>query len=107
MSIKRIILERCNGCGICIDSCPVDVLRLGEGGAPWTYPGWKAVVAYPNDCHGCGLCRMDCPREAIEVSYEIDIPPACLPYDLLPPEEEARKRKQLYQLLAASDCQAP
>jgi ferredoxin len=33
----------CTGCGLCILSCPVDVIRLDEALG-------KAVVAYGNDC---------------------------------------------------------
>lgn len=82
MTIKLINEELCDGCGICIDSCPADVLRLGEGDPPWAFPGWKARIIYPNDCHSCTLCALDCPREAISVSFELPIPPECLPYDL-------------------------
>ena len=30
MAIERIEHEACIGCGICVDSCPVDVIRLDE-----------------------------------------------------------------------------
>jgi NAD-dependent dihydropyrimidine dehydrogenase PreA subunit len=50
VSIERIDFDLCDGCNICIDSCPADVLRLVEVGEPWKSKGWKAVIAYPNDC---------------------------------------------------------
>lgn len=61
MSVERIDPELCNGCGICVDSCPVDVLRMdAESG--------KAVIKYPEDCMLCDWCELDCPQNAIYVS---------------------------------------
>jgi ferredoxin len=28
--IKEIYEDKCNGCGICVDVCPADVLRMDE-----------------------------------------------------------------------------
>jgi NAD-dependent dihydropyrimidine dehydrogenase PreA subunit len=58
MSLVRILTHACTGCGICVESCPLDVLRMADG---------KAVVAYPDDCQACWLCAIDCPRRAVEV----------------------------------------
>ena len=70
MSIKNISKALCTGCGICLDSCPTDVIRLsGEQ---------RAVIAYPDDCQTCFLCEEDCPENAIEVAPEIL--PAPTPY---------------------------
>lgn len=68
MTIKRIVRELCDGCGICLDSCPTDVIRLDEEK--------RAEITYAEDCQTCFLCEEDCPRGAIEVSPEIDPPPA-------------------------------
>ena len=38
----------CDGCGVCVDSCPTDVLRMDAASG-------KAVVAYPRDCHVTGI----------------------------------------------------
>ncbi len=51
----------CNGCGICINTCPMDVMRMDE-------KNQKAVAKYPEDCMICLLCEEDCPQEAIYVS---------------------------------------
>lgn len=55
----QLLIEKpvCNGCGVCVDSCPTDVLRLDSGG--------KATAAYPQDCQACFLCIIDCPVDAI------------------------------------------
>jgi NAD-dependent dihydropyrimidine dehydrogenase PreA subunit len=68
MSIERIDAELCNGCGICVDSCPMDVLRMDEKGE-------KAVIKYPDDCMACCYCERECPQNAIYVSPELLVRP--------------------------------
>lgn len=60
MGIRKINLKLCNGCGICIESCPQDVLRMNKETE-------KAYVAYLRDCESCLLCELICPEKAIEV----------------------------------------
>jgi NAD-dependent dihydropyrimidine dehydrogenase PreA subunit len=62
MAVENIDLERCNGCGICVRSCPMDVFRLDREGK-------KAVIRYPEDCMLCGWCLMDCPEDAVTVTW--------------------------------------
>lgn len=63
MTIERIDMARCIGCGTCVDSCPMDVFRMdGESE--------KAVIKYPEDCMLCRFCEIDCPEDAIYVSPE-------------------------------------
>jgi NAD-dependent dihydropyrimidine dehydrogenase PreA subunit len=49
----------CTSCGVCVETCPTDVLRLDEHGL--------AHVAYVTDCQGCFICQWDCAYEAIRV----------------------------------------
>jgi NAD-dependent dihydropyrimidine dehydrogenase PreA subunit len=60
MGIKRINTELCNGCGLCIEYCPTDVLRLDEKTK-------KAFIKYIRDCQSCLMCEMECPTGAITV----------------------------------------
>lgn len=61
MGIENIDLKLCNGCGICIDSCPMDVIRFDENNQ-------KAYIAYGLDCGVCFLCSDDCPTNAIKIT---------------------------------------
>jgi NAD-dependent dihydropyrimidine dehydrogenase PreA subunit len=56
--------DTCTGCGLCILSCPADVIRL----SPSTQ---KAEVAYGQDCQVCYLCEDDCPTHSISLSHDI------------------------------------
>lgn len=61
MVIERIDADLCNGCGLCVDSCPMDVIRMDEKGE-------RAVIKYPEDCILCLHCEYECPQNAIFVS---------------------------------------
>ncbi len=50
----------CTGCGICVESCPTDVLRATGNG--------KVTARYPEDCQFCFLCVFDCAAQAISVT---------------------------------------
>ncbi len=51
----RIDTARCTGCGLCVRSCPTEVLRLGNGKAE----------AHGSRCIRCGHCAAVCPADAI------------------------------------------
>ena len=58
--IDRLVRERCNDCGLCLEVCPSDVFRR----AP---PDGHVRIAFPGDCQTCFTCEIDCPRDAIHV----------------------------------------
>ena len=47
--------ETCDGCGKCIDTCPMDVLRLDKEKR-------KAFIKYHEDCMSCFICEEECPN---------------------------------------------
>ncbi len=55
----KVYMERCKGCGICVEFCPKKVLELSELE--------KVVVAREQDCIKCKQCEMRCPDFAIFV----------------------------------------
>ncbi|MGD8452820.1 MAG: nitroreductase family protein [Phycisphaerae bacterium] len=82
--------ETCNHCGLCVRTCPGDVLRL-DG---------ERVVQQPGDfgCIACGHCMMVCPTASITVTGR-----GASPADLreLPPRSERATADALAALLRA------
>jgi len=60
MWVVTIDVDKCQGCGECVDICPNEVLELKDE---------KAVVAN-DDCAGCESCVETCPEEAITVAEQ-------------------------------------
>ena len=59
----EINVEECKGCGLCVEACPLDLLRLradfnGRGYHPAEFLGFDAEVS----CTGCGVCFYACPE---------------------------------------------
>jgi len=50
--------DKCNGCGECVDVCPVEVFELQDG---------KSVVTNEEECLGCESCVEVCETSAITV----------------------------------------
>jgi len=58
--------ERCTGCGLCVDICPVRVIKM-EGDFPAVDKEW---------CIGCGVCAVPCPASAVKLVRKSEaIPP--------------------------------
>lgn len=55
----KIDLEKCNGCGTCVDTCPVGVYEIKEG---------KAAPVKEEECLVCKACEAQCPNTAIQVT---------------------------------------
>ena len=53
----KIDAEKCNGCGECSESCPLDAIAVQDGTA----------VVDQDTCGDCGACVDTCPNEAISI----------------------------------------
>ncbi len=58
-----IDLQRCDGCSVCVVSCPVSAVQLING---------KARITVPERCTFCEICESYCPREAIGRPFRIE-----------------------------------
>jgi len=54
--------EKCDGCGLCIPSCPEGALQIVN-----TTKGPKARVVKENFCDGLGACLGECPQGALMI----------------------------------------
>lgn len=61
----KVDLERCDGCGTCVDVCPVMVFELKE--LPEYPDTGKSVPEREEDYIVCMACTASCPQEAITV----------------------------------------
>ncbi len=54
----RVNVERCTGCGMCLEVCPHDVLALENR---------RVHIARRDACMECGACSRNCPVGAVSV----------------------------------------
>ena len=67
MPISLIEPRSCIGCDTCVETCPMDVIRMNEETE-------HAVIMYPEDCQICNMCVNFCPVDAITVTEEKYMP---------------------------------
>lgn len=56
MAVK-VDLQKCTGCGTCVDVCPTEALKVKSG----------KVVVSQDDCTECETCIAECPEEALNM----------------------------------------
>ena len=59
----RVLEDRCNGCGLCVEACPIGAIALSGG----------VAVIDQGLCQACDVCVQVCPLEAIEVATPVTI----------------------------------
>ena len=71
MTYEHLINKnKCKGCGVCVDTCPKNVLALSdEVNAKGYFP---AKQARPDDCVFCAICATMCPDVAITIQEIAD-----------------------------------
>jgi len=52
----NIDVEKCQGCGACVDGCPVSALSVVDD-----------KITVNEDCLDCGACTDTCPFEALSL----------------------------------------
>ncbi|MBQ7180497.1 MAG: ferredoxin family protein [Bacteroidaceae bacterium] len=58
--------ERCKGCGLCVEACPLHLLTLSDKAV--NMKGYSfAVQADWERCNGCTSCAVVCPDACISV----------------------------------------
>ena len=52
----KVDLEKCTGCGTCINECPTEAIKIENE---------KAVIS--DECVECGVCVGECPEGALSL----------------------------------------
>jgi len=64
MYVVTIDVEKCQGCGDCVDACPNELIALVEEGGK-QYAMYKGD---PEECIGCYSCESTCPEGSITIT---------------------------------------
>ncbi len=56
----------CNGCGKCVNACPVEAMSLVSANDPH-HPKLRKASVNLDLCLGCGVCVKSCTREALQL----------------------------------------
>jgi MinD superfamily P-loop ATPase len=62
MAIPEIDLDKCTGCGDCVELCLFGIVALVND---------KATIVRPEDCNYCTDCEIFCSSGAIRCPFEI------------------------------------
>jgi len=54
----KVDKDKCDGCGTCVDVCPVEVFEIIKE---------KSTVKNNDECLACRACEVQCPNTAIEI----------------------------------------
>jgi NAD-dependent dihydropyrimidine dehydrogenase PreA subunit len=56
--VEAVNEESCDGCGVCVENCPVFILRVTNG---------KVGITNPAMCTDCRICMEVCPKQVLGV----------------------------------------
>jgi len=64
--LPEIEEEKCNGCGKCVNACPVEAMTLVSANDP-NNPKMKKARVNEDICLGCGVCVRTCAKDSIHL----------------------------------------
>jgi ferredoxin len=65
--IAAVDAPRCNGCGKCVDACPVEAMALVSANDP-AKPRRRRAEVVDDLCLGCGVCTRVCPTDGLALA---------------------------------------
>jgi len=69
--LPEIDEAKCNGCGKCVNACPVEAMALVSANDP-NEPKMKKVRLNENLCLGCGVCARTCAMDGIHLKTRLN-----------------------------------
>ena len=69
--LLRIDINECKGCGLCIEACPPNVIKMGD---ELNHFGYKTAYYAGAGCTGCGICFMACPEPGAITVFRVANP---------------------------------
>jgi ferredoxin len=62
--MPHVQVEQCNGCGKCVNACPVEAMTLVSANDPHK-PNKRRAALDEDICLGCGVCARVCPTDGL------------------------------------------
>ncbi len=67
----RIIEDLCKGCGLCVEFCPKQCLKMSDSLNRIGYH--PAILDKAEECTACALCAQMCPETAILIYRKVKV----------------------------------
>jgi len=69
--LPHVVDERCNGCGKCVITCPVEAMTLVSANDP-RQPNRRKALLNADLCLGCGVCTRVCAKDGLLLESRAD-----------------------------------